>query len=80
MDLSALEALPMPLKDHLIAGSSGFAVSTLLVVVGLILEYWHAVRDRLEERPLEWKSLQNIFGAILVTVGVAGELAVQFCS
>jgi hypothetical protein len=46
--------------------------------VGLILEYWHEVRDLIRERPIRWKSIQKLAGAILVTIGVAGELGVQF--
>jgi hypothetical protein len=51
---------------------------TALVVVGLAVEYWHELRDLLRIRPFDWKKLQVLIGGILITVGVAGELFVQF--
>jgi hypothetical protein len=58
------------------------AVSTALVVLGLILEYWDEIRDlieRIKKRPpFPWKKLLGIVGGVLVTVGVTGELLLQF--
>ncbi|HEX4486929.1 MAG TPA: hypothetical protein VH088_11710 [Terriglobales bacterium] len=51
-------------------------VFTLLVVVGLVIEYEHDVRELIKN--FKWKLLQTVIGGILVTVGVAGELIVQY--
>lgn len=60
-------------QDRLAAWFKGF---TALVVVGLVVEYLpdiiHAVRTRIF--PL------NISGALLITIGVAGELLIEFIS
>jgi hypothetical protein len=78
MDLSALESSVRALERSLDSWSFWLVVSTLLVVVGLVLEYWHEVRDLIKERPFRWKQAQKILGAVLVIVGVAGELVIQF--
>src|SRR5260370_18186508 len=78
MDLSALESAASALEKSLDSWEFWLAVATLLVVVGLILEYWHEVKDLLKARPVKWKSVQKILGAILVTVVVAGALAIQY--
>jgi hypothetical protein len=82
MDLSALESAVRALEGSLDSVEWWLASATFLVVVGLILEYWHAVRELVENikarPPFPWKKLQEIIGGILVTVGVAGELALQF--
>lgn len=54
---------------------------TLLVAIGLILEYAPGVakligKKKLEEHPYWWMRLYAFIGPILVTVGVAGELLV----
>src|ERR1035437_7826008 len=59
------------------------AVFTFLVVLGLIFEYWHDIIEFVEEwrRPaalFPWKRFMELCGGITVTIGVAGELAVQF--
>lgn len=77
MDLPALERAASALENSLDFWEGWLAVSTLLVVVGLILEYWHEVRDLIKE-PIRWESAQKILGAILVTVGVSGELVIQY--
>ncbi|MGH9561761.1 MAG: hypothetical protein ACRD3S_09930 [Terracidiphilus sp.] len=64
---------------------------TLLVVVGLIIEYWDDIRklrtfSRRQRTGLDWPSHTDNFGAafraviggILVTIGVAGELVEEF--
>lgn len=52
-------------------------ISTLLVVIGLVIEYRHDLMELLSKRPLDKKLLQTIVGGVLITVGVAGELIVQ---
>ena len=52
-------------------------VSTFAVVLGLVLEYWHEIRDLLEKRPFKLKQFVKTLGAILVVLGVAGELFTQ---
>jgi hypothetical protein len=56
--------------------------ATLFVVIGLVLEYWHEISEFIElvRRPaaaFPWQELPKLIGAILVTIGVAGEL---FCT
>jgi hypothetical protein len=55
-------------------------VATLLVVLGLILEYWHEVPEAFADlkKTWSWKPFLIIAGGVLITAGVAGELAVQF--
>jgi len=53
--------------------------ATLLVVVGLVLEYWHEIKEFWEHvrwpmAAFPWGKLVAISGGILVTLGVAGEL------
>lgn len=50
---------------------------TLLVVVGLGLEYFAPVKKLLTEKPFNPKLLAAAVGGILVTIGVFGELAVE---
>ena len=50
---------------------------TALVVIGLIVEYWHVFLGLLTKRKVEAKHLQEVIGGILITIGVAGELIVQ---
>jgi len=78
MNLPSLELKIIALEKSLDSLEFWLAVATLLVVVGLVLEYWHDIKDLLKTRPVKWKSVQQIVGAILVTVGVAGELGVQY--
>ena len=77
MNLSTLERIISALENSLDSWEYLLAGATLLVVFGLILEYWYEIIDLCRERPIKWKSGQKIIGAILVTVGVAGELGVQ---
>src|SRR5438094_936050 len=78
MDLSSLESSISALEKALDSLEFWLVVSTFLVVIGLILEYWHEVKRLIEERPFKWKAFQEIVGALLVTAGVAGELVIQF--
>ncbi|MHB8539683.1 MAG: hypothetical protein ACYDCD_01890 [Candidatus Acidiferrales bacterium] len=52
---------------------------TALVVLGLVLEYWHEIPEKLAalKKDRSWKPLCLLAGAILITVGVAGELTVE---
>jgi len=82
MDTSALERNIKSLETSLDSFELWLSVMTLLVVAGLIVEYWHEIPEELEKlreaRKWLWKPVCVIFGAILITIGVAGELAVQF--
>ncbi len=80
MDLSAIDGKIRNLETSLGSLELWLFWATLLVVVGLILEYWHEIPEELAalRRTLSWKPLFVIVGAILITVGVAGELVVQF--
>src|SRR5271165_1479772 len=78
MDLSALQNSIKALEDSLDSWAFWLELATFLVVIGLILEYWHEVRDLLTERPFKWKQLMKFSGAILVIAGVAGELFVGY--
>ena len=82
MDLPALEKAVRDLERSLDSVEFWLAVSTSLVVVGLVLEYWHDVRELIEKiksrPPFPWKKLQEIVGGVLVTVGVTLELILQF--
>lgn len=54
------------------------AFSTLVVVIGLVLEYWHDLK-KLVRAP--WKRklklLGGFIGGVLITAGVTGELLIQ---
>jgi hypothetical protein len=82
MDLSTLERSIKSLEASLDSFETLLAWMTALVVIGLVIEYWHEIPEAIEEvreaRKLLWKPACVILGAILITVGVAGELAVQF--
>ena len=81
MDLSALERRVSALEISLDFLESWITISTFLVVIGLIVEYWHPFCDLMEairkRPPFPWKKLLEITGGILVTIGVAGELWFQ---
>ncbi len=55
------------------------AFMTALVVLGLVIEYWHELPEAITalRRAWSWKPLCIVVGGILITVGVAGELVVQ---
>ncbi|MBZ5729044.1 MAG: hypothetical protein LAP87_29215 [Acidobacteriia bacterium] len=77
MDISSLERIARSLEASLDCWTTWLTVATLLVVIGLILEYWYEVKKLATERPFKWRAFQELAGAVLVTLGVAGELAVQ---
>lgn len=78
MDIPTLERAVTTLEKSLDSWEMWLAIATSLVVAGLILEYWPEVRDWIKERPFKWKTFRKLAGALLVTIGVAGELLVQF--
>jgi hypothetical protein len=78
MDFAELERRILSLEQSLDSFEFWLAFSTLMVVVGLVLEYWYDVKRLVQERPFHWRALQEILGALLVTAGVAGELLIQF--
>jgi len=53
---------------------------TALVVLGLVLEYGHEIPEAIADlkQSWSWKPFCVIAGGILISVGVAGELCVQF--
>lgn len=77
MNLSALESSLKSLEMSSDSLEAWLTWSTLLVVIGLIIEYWHevpeAVRD-IQAGKNVWKALCLILGGVLITLGVAGEL------
>jgi hypothetical protein len=79
MDLSALERNITNLETSLDSLEHWLAFMTALVVLGLVLEYWHELPEAIDalKKAWSWKPLCIISGAILITVGVAGELFVQ---
>lgn len=80
MDLSILERNISNLEKSLDSLEFWLAVATVLVVLGLVLEYWHEIPESIAalKKAWSWKPLCIIAGGILITVGVAGELGVQF--
>jgi hypothetical protein len=80
MDLPALERTIDSLEKSLASLEFWLLAATALVVLGLVLECWHEIPAAIDElrRAWAWKSFLVIVGGVLITVGVAGELAVQF--
>lgn len=78
MDASALESSISTAEKSLDFWSSWFLGATLVVVIGLVVEYFPNIRGLLAERPINRKLLVEIIGGALITIGVAGELGVQF--
>jgi hypothetical protein len=81
MDLSALESAVKPLERSLDSIEGWLTVSTVLVVVGLVIEYWYPfvglIKSIRKSPPFPWKLLMEMIGGMLVTVGVVGELWFQ---
>src|SRR5258708_25251971 len=80
MEPSALMSNINDLERSLDSLEGWLALMTSLVVLGLVLEYWHELPEALAsvKNTWSWKPILVIAGAILITTGVAGELAVQF--
>lgn len=74
MDVSTLESIVKALESSLDSWGNWLTFFTLLVVLGLFFEYWHEIRDLIKERPFKLRHFIKVAGAVLVTVGVAGEL------
>lgn len=79
MDLPQLESAIKALEKSLDSLSVWLTVWTALVVLGLGVELADDLKKVVKERPMEWtKHLLVIGGGLLITIGVAGELFVQF--
>jgi hypothetical protein len=84
MDAATLERKISSLETSLVSLEIWLGIMTGLVVLGLFLEYWHEIPESIAElrkaRRWLWKPMCIIVGAILITLGVAGELVVQSIS
>ena len=78
MDLPTLETAIKALEKSLDSLGVWLAVWTALVVVGLIVEFAEDLRELITERPFKWRLLRTMVGGLLITIGVAGELFIQF--
>src|ERR1035441_9373873 len=83
MDPSALETVSRSLESSLDLLGVMLLAATCLVVIGLVLEYWHEIKDfwvywRWPMAAFPWNKFAAISGGILVTLGVAGELAFTY--
>jgi hypothetical protein len=83
MDLSALESISKALEKSLDFWGLMLLFATALVVIGLVVEYWHDVQEfwmRLTwpMASFPWDKFTALAGGILVTIGVAGELLVTY--
>ncbi|HME34965.1 MAG TPA: hypothetical protein VKF84_06980 [Candidatus Sulfotelmatobacter sp.] len=83
MELSALESISKALEKSLDFWGLMLLFFTALVVVGLVVEYWHDVQEfwtRLTwpMASFPWDKFTALAGGILVTIGVAGELLVTY--
>ncbi len=78
MDLPSLENAIKALENSLDSLGVWLTVWTALVVVGLIVEFAEDLKELLTERPFKWRLFRTMVGGLLITIGVAGELFVQF--
>lgn len=82
MDASALAKAVSVAEDKLDSLSLWLFWATFAVVVGLIIEYAPSVRKLVSETTPHWSErrelLFELVGGVLITVGVAGELVIQF--
>jgi len=80
MDLPTLERSISNLETSLDSLEFWLTFATGLVVLGLVLEYWHEIPESIAalKQSWSWKPLCVIAGGILITLGVAGELGVQY--
>ena len=78
MDSATLQKMIGNLEASLDSLGSWLLCFTALVVIGLIVEYAHDLWKLFAERPFNTKLLITITGGILITVGVAGEMFIQF--
>jgi hypothetical protein len=77
MDASALERAISTAERSFDQWSFWLFAATLAVVIGLIVEYGPDMRE-LHHNLRNRKLLIEMIGGALITIGVAGELAVQF--
>lgn len=77
MDASALAKTVSSAEKSIDALYPWLFGATAVVVLGLAVEYWPAIRELFSERPLNRRLLIEMIGGVLVIVGVAGELVVQ---
>jgi len=83
MDLSDLESISKALERSLDIWGLLLLVATAVVVVGLIIEYWHDVKEfwvicRWPMVSFPWDKFKALAGGILVTLGVALELSFTY--
>lgn len=83
MELSALESASKALEESLDFWGLMLLLSTAIVVIGLVVEYWDEVKHfwvlvRWPMARFPWTNLKGLIGGILVTIGVAGELLVSY--
>jgi hypothetical protein len=81
MDPSALQGVSKNLESSLDCWGRLLLVSTGVVVLGLLLEYWEPVQEFIAEwrkSGFPWKWFMGLAGGFLITVGVAGELAFTY--
>ncbi len=79
MDLSALESISKALEKSLDFWGLVLLLATALVVIGLVVEYWHDAKEfwiivRWPMAAFPWDKFKTLVGGILVTIGVALEL------
>jgi hypothetical protein len=83
MGLSALESISKALEKSVDFWGLVLLLSTAVVVFGLVVEYWHDVKEFwvIAHWPMAafpWDKFKTLVGGILVTIGVAGELIVTY--
>src|SRR5579864_4428807 len=80
MNIPLLQREISTLEREIDSLETWLALMTAFVVIGLILEYLHEIPEEFKRlrQQWAWKPLFVMAGTILITVGVAGELAVQF--
>lgn len=80
IDIDSLRRAITTLEGRIDSLEIWLAVMTAVVVIGLILEYIPEIREEFKSfrEKRTWKPLLITAGAVLITVGVAGELLVQF--
>jgi hypothetical protein len=79
MNLADLQRTIHDLESALDGLGVWLLVATVLVVLGLVLEYFHQIPESIREYKTNrsWGPIFIILGGILITLGVAGELFVQ---
>jgi hypothetical protein len=77
MDISALESMANSLERSLDRWSWWLSAATILVVIGLVLEYWPDLIKLMKSKPFDWLLLRTMIGGAFITIGVAGELIAQ---